>query len=103
MNTLFTTINLSLAQKISVTEDSLTVDLADGRTISIPLAWYPRLYHGTPAERADWRFIGDGIGIHWPELDEDISIANLIAGHSSNESQQSLARWLDGREKSPTI
>jgi hypothetical protein len=85
--------------RLSITEDALSVDLADGRTISVPLVWYPRLYHGTPAERTNWRLIGDGIGIHWPYLDEDISIANLIAGHSSNESQASLARWLDNRNK----
>jgi hypothetical protein len=101
MNTVTISINLSFAQHTTVTEDSLTVDLADGRTISVPLAWYPRLYHGTASERANWRFIGDGVGIHWPDLDEDISIANVIAGHPSNESQPSLARWLHGREKSP--
>jgi hypothetical protein len=84
---------------VIVTGDALIVDLADGRTISVPLAWYPRLYHGTPAERANWRFIGDGIVIHWPDLDEDISIENLITGHSSDESQASLARWLDDRKK----
>lgn len=97
MNTVTTSINLSLAQQVVVTEDSLIVDLADGRTISVPLAWYPRLYHSTPAERANWRLIGDGIGIHWPDLDEDIRIANLIAGHPSDESQVSLARWLENR------
>jgi hypothetical protein len=97
MNTVISNINLSNALHVAIDEDSLTVELADGRTITIPIAWYPRLYHGTPAERAHWRFIGDGVGIHWPELDEDISIANLIAGYPSSESQSSLSRWLEGR------
>lgn len=97
MNTVTANINISQAQRVTITEDSLSVDLADGRTITIPIAWYPRLYHGTPTERANWRFIGDGVGIHWPDLDEDISVENLIAGHPSNESQVSLARWLESR------
>ena len=82
---------------VRVSEDSLSIDLLDGRSLTVPLAWYPRLYHGTASERVNWRLIGDGIGIHWPDLDEDISIANLIAGHPSNESQASLARWLSER------
>lgn len=85
------------AQRVSVTADTLVVDLVDGRTISVPLAWYPRLAHGTPAERAHWRFIGDGEGIHWPDLDEDISIEGLLAGRRSGETQASLGRWLESR------
>jgi len=80
-----------------VTEDALTVDLADGRTISAPLAWYPRLLHGTPGERTNWRLIGAGEGIHWPDLDEDISVENLVLGRPSGESQSSFQRWLEGR------
>jgi hypothetical protein len=87
------------AQNISVTADTLAVDLSDGRTISVPLAWYPRLLHATPEERNNWRFIGDKEGIHWPELDEDISVENLLAGKPSGESQSSFKRWL---EKRPT-
>jgi hypothetical protein len=87
-----------LAQSVSVSNDSLSVDLADGRTITVPLAWFPRLAHGTPAERTNWRFIGNGEGIHWPELDEDISTASLLAGRRSGESQESLRRWLKARE-----
>jgi hypothetical protein len=86
------------AQQVLVTEDSLTVDLVDGRTISVPLAWYPRLFHGTPQERRNWRLIGQGEGIHWPDLDEDISVENLLAGKPSGESQRSLKRWLEGRQ-----
>jgi hypothetical protein len=85
------------ATSVIVTDDTLTVDLSDGRTISVPLAWYPRLAHGTEAERATWRLIGRGDGIHWPQLDEDISVEGLIAGKPSGETQASLARWIDSR------
>jgi hypothetical protein len=77
----------------------LTVDLIDGRTISVPLAWYPRLLHGTPEERNNWRFIGDKEGIHWSDLDEDISVENLLFGKPSGESQHSFKRWLDQRSQ----
>jgi hypothetical protein len=81
-----------------VSEDALLVDLADGRTITVPLAWFPRLAHGTPAERANWRLVGGGEGIHWPELDEDISVESLLAGRRSGETQESLRRWLQTRK-----
>lgn len=84
-------------QDVKVTEDILLVDLSDGRSIGVPLAWYPRLWHGTEAERANWRLIGRGVGIHWPELDEDISVEGLIFGKPSNESQKSLQNWLESR------
>jgi len=82
---------------VIVSHVALTITLADGRTISIPLAWYPRLLHGTPDERAHWEWIGDNEGIHWPDLDEDISVEGIIAGRASGESQRSLQRWLEGR------
>ena len=85
------------ATKVSVSNDSLSVELADGRTIVAPLAWYPRLVHGTAKERKCWRLIARGRGIHWPDLDEDISVANLLAGQPSAESQTSLAKWLATR------
>ncbi len=85
------------AQGVAFTDDTVVVELVDGRTIGVPLAWYPRLAHGTPAERAHWRFIGDGEGIHWPNLDEDISIEGLLAGRPSGETQASLRRWLESR------
>jgi len=91
-------LNEPRARRVSVTADTLVVDLVDGRTISVPVAWYPRLAHGTSAERAKWRFIGEGEGIHWPELDEDISIEGLLAGRPSGETQASLARWLERRK-----
>jgi hypothetical protein len=87
-------------ENVSVTDDTLTLDLVDGRTISIPLAWYPRLLHGTSDERANWEWIGDNEGIHWPDLDEDISVAGVIAGRRSGESQRSLQRWLESRSQS---
>ena len=87
-----------LAQSVSVSDDALVADLEDGRTITVPLAWFPRLARGTPAERAKWRLIGRGEGIHWPELDEDISVASLLAGRRSGETQESLRRWLERRE-----
>jgi hypothetical protein len=83
---------------VSVTEDSLVVELVDGRTVTVPVTWYPRLAHGTSAERANWRFIGDGEGIHWPDLDEDISVEGLLAGRRSGESAPSLRWWLESRK-----
>jgi hypothetical protein len=87
------------AEDVSFSESSMTVRLDDGRALSIPLAWYPRLLHGTPAERAKFELIGDGEGIHWPELDEDISVEGLLAGRRSAESDQSLSQWLQRRSK----
>lgn len=83
---------------VDVTDDTLSVDLLDGRTISVPLAWYPRLVHGTKAERQQWRLIGGGEGIHWDNLDEDISVEGLLAGRASGESEKSLKRWLEKRK-----
>ena len=89
----------ALATGVSVSDDTLSVELADGRTIAVPLAWYPRLAHGTAEERSSWRLIASGRGIHWPALDEDISVANLLAGQPSAESQSSFKKWLAGRTK----
>ena len=87
------------ANNVVFTDDSLTVELNDGRSISAPLAWYPRLLHGTPDERRNWRLIGDAEGIHWPDLDEDISIQNLLHGKRSGESQASFEKWLENRAR----
>jgi hypothetical protein len=87
------------AKDTVINDDTLTVDLIDGRTISVPLAWYPRLLHGTPKERNNWRIIGDREGINWSDLDEDISVENLLSGKPSGESQRSFMRWLDERFK----
>lgn len=88
----------AVAQAVRFEEDTLVVDLVDGRTLSVPLAWYPRLAHATASERAEWRLIGRGEGIHWPKLDEDISVEGLLAGRRSGESQASLSSWLQGRQ-----
>ena len=86
-------------QHVDVSDESISVDIADGRTVSVPLAWYPRILHGTTKERNNWRLIGTGQGIHWPDLDEDISLENLLAGKPSGESQRSLKHWLAGQKK----
>jgi hypothetical protein len=80
------------ALDIQVSDESLTVQLADGRTISAPLEWYPRLYRATPAQRANWRLIGEGDGIHWPDVDEDISTIMLIEGLPSIEYEKAKTR-----------
>jgi hypothetical protein len=84
---------------LTLTDDTLSVELNDGRTLSVPLAWFPRLLHATPKERLDWRLIGNGEGIHWPAVDEDISVEGLIAGRPSAESDQSLKDWLSRRAR----
>jgi Protein of unknown function (DUF2442) len=86
------------AQGVSLTDDALSVDVSDRRTVTVPLTWFPRLLHGTPTERGDWRLIGRGEGIHWEALDEDISVESLLAGRPSGESQESLKKWLAKRE-----
>jgi hypothetical protein len=83
--------------QVTITDDTIAVDLSDGRSISAPLAWYPRLLHGREEERNHWRLIGRGGGVHWPDLDEDISVENLILGQRSGESQASFQAWLAGR------
>lgn len=99
MNTLKTeVVQVATTRNITITEDALTVELTDGRTISVPLTWYPRLLHGTQMERNNWRLIGNGEGIHWPDLDEDISVENLVLGRRSGESQRSFKEWLEKRK-----
>jgi hypothetical protein len=87
------------AERVMVTDDTLSVELSDGRAISVPLTWFPRLVHATPAERAGWRLIGRGQGIHWEGLDEDISVEGLLAGRPSGESQDSFKTWLEKRRQ----
>jgi hypothetical protein len=87
-----------LATGVAVTDDTLTIDLSDGRTVSVPLAWYPRLLHATSEERSCWRFVAQGEGVHWPDIDEDISVTAIIAGRPSNEGAASLQRWLAKRK-----
>lgn len=85
------------AKDVTITEDALTVCITDGRTITVPLEWFPRLVHATAAERKNWRLIGKGQGLHWPELDEDINIQDLLLGRRSAESRSSFERWLQTR------
>jgi hypothetical protein len=85
-------------KSVKVNDEGLTVDLVDGRTLVAPLAWYPRLWHGTPQERSHFEIFGDGAYLHWPDLDEDLTVAGLLAGQRSGESPQSLKKWLDSRK-----
>lgn len=89
----------ALATHVEVSDDTVSVELSDGRAIAAPLAWYPRLAHASADERGRWRLLGGGRGIHWPAIDEDISIANLLAGQPSAERQSSFKKWLMGRAK----
>ncbi len=100
MTTLAINLNVPDAVDISITEDTLSVELSDGRTVLVPLEWFPRLTYGSPEERNNWRIIGHGQGIHWEDLDEDISVEGLLAGHPSGESQSSLKKWLLQRKSS---
>ena len=88
------------AERVSLTEDTLSVELSDGRSISAPLSWFPRLLQATSVERGRWRLIGKGEGIHWEALDEDVSIESLLAGKPSGESQASFKKWLESRKGS---
>lgn len=85
------------AVDVQISDDAVTVELSDARSISVPLAWYPRLLYGRPEERRNWRLSGGGEGIHWEGLDEDVSVEGLLAGRRSRESQASLKRWLESR------
>jgi hypothetical protein len=85
---------------VEVSDEAISLELSDARKISVPLAWYPRLLHGRPEERRRWRLIGDGEGVHWDDLDEDVSVENLLAGRRSGESKESFRRWLAARESS---
>jgi len=84
-------------KSVKVNDDEVRVDLVDGRTITVPLAWYPRLWHGSPQERNHFEIFADGAYIHWPDLDEDLTVAGMLAGQRSGESPQSLKKWLGSR------
>ena len=99
MSTLAVEIEIPFAENVTISVDTLCVDLSDGRTISVPLSWYPRLMHVTLAERKRWRLIGRGLGIHWVDIDEDISVEGLLAGKPSGESQASFSKWLARRPR----
>ncbi len=99
MSSLVIEVQTATVQNVTVSDDTLMFDLADGRTVSVPLAWYPRLWYGEQAERDNWRVIGQGEGIHWPDLDEDISVETVLWGKSSGESQRSFKRWIEERSR----
>lgn len=98
MNTSMVESRAPRAIHVRVTRQALAVDLSDGRTVLAPLAWFPRLLHASSEERTRWRLIARGEGIHWPDLDEDISVEGLLAGRPSGESQTSFKRWLATRQ-----
>ena len=93
------TLEPARAIKVTITDDTLSVDLEDGRTISVPIGWYPRLAHGTPAQRANVQISGAGLGLHWPDLDEDVGVEGLLLGRKSAESPASFERWLRQRKQ----
>ncbi len=82
---------------VSIMDEKLTVDLDDGRSIVVPLEWYPRLIHASTQERNNWQLLGDGYAIEWLEVDEHIGIEGLLAGRRSGESKKSFERWLASR------
>jgi len=95
-------LSLPNIENLTITEETLTVELSDGRTLSVPLAWFPRLLHASPKERLNWRLIGKGHGIHWEDIDEDISLEGLLIGRPSGESQTSFKKWIEGRAAQPS-
>lgn len=99
MSTSSLVVDTALARHVRVHAEALVVELRDGRVVSVPVSWYPRLAEGTPAERRKWELIGPGIGIHWPDLDEDVSVEALLMGRGSNESAASLRRWRASRNR----
>ncbi len=99
MDSAVITLTLPRVVSVTVTDDTLSVELEDGRTIAIPIGSYPRLAYGIPVERANFQISGAGYGIHWPDLDEDIGVEGILLGKRSTESAASLERWLQGRQK----
>jgi Protein of unknown function (DUF2442) len=90
-----------MAETVTFQSDNLVVRFADGRSLTVPLAWYPRLLHGSEAERQNWQLLGEGYAIEWPDLDEHIGVEGLLAGRRSSESDESFRRWLAGRNGTP--
>ncbi len=90
------------ADRLDITDETIRAWLRDGRTVTVPLAWYPRLCHGTPSERNNWELVGNGTIVRWPDLDEDISIGGLITG-PSRERSITLGRWLLARQSNRSV
>lgn len=89
----------TVAHRVRVTDHALTVELVDGRVVSVPTPWYPRLAEASDRERRTWVLIGAGVGIHWPALDEDVSVDGLLRGERSGESRASLRSWRAARKR----
>ena len=100
MSTSATDMTVPEATSAKVEDEALVVELSDGRSIRAPIAWYPRLLHASEAERQNVRLIGHGRGLHWPDVEEDISVESIVRGQRSMESPASLKRWLAGRRAS---
>jgi Protein of unknown function (DUF2442) len=98
MSSLGVEIQEARARSVTITDEALSVDLVDGRTVIVPLVWYPRLWHGSKEERDNLEIFGDGAYIHWPDLDEDLTVAGLLEGKRSGESPTSLKKWLATRK-----
>ncbi len=98
MNTLATKLKSVAIELVSITDDALNIELSDGRSLTVPLTWFPRLFYATTNERNQWRLIGNGQGIHWQMIEEDISLENLLFGQPSGEGQKSLQKWLNTRQ-----
>ena len=99
MSSLGVDIQEARAQSVSVSDEALSVDLVDGRTVIVPLVWFPRLWHGSKEERKNLEIFGDGVYIHWPNLDEDLTVAGLLEGKRSGESPTSLKKWMASRKQ----
>ena len=95
----FVEVTLARVLNVLVTDDTLSVDLEDGRTVSVPIGWYPRLASGTDSERSNFEISGAGYGVHWPDLDEDIGVEGLLLGKRSSESPKSFEQWLNRRKE----
>ena len=93
------TLVLSRILDVAVTDDTLSIDLEDGRTVAMPISWYPRLAYGTAEERSNYKISSAGYGIHWPDLDEDIGVEGFLLGKKSEESPDSLERWFESRKQ----
>lgn len=103
MSTLAVESKVPCAVNVVVSSNAIKVDLSDGDTLNVPLEWFPRLHYATMEERNNWRLIGMGHGIHWEDIDEDISVEGLMAGKPSYESRKSFNKWLNQRQSTIAV
>jgi hypothetical protein len=99
VGTTFAGVSVPRIMTVSIDDEQLTLSLEDGRVVSVPLSWYPRLCYGSPQERQHFQISGAGFGIHWPDLDEDIGVEGILLGKKSMESQASFQQWMEKRKK----